>query len=322
MKRITAVERVQRILTILPWLVENQGSQVDEVCQRFGIGRDELIQDLELVFYEVGLHPFTPDVLSEVLIDDDRITVNLGDYFHRPLRLSSIEAMKLLTAAKAQLRFGTVDDERREVLSRAVEKVSKVLGAEAGETFEVEFGSADQTMLGTFNEAIAARHSVLIRYYAYGRDELSERLVDPYRVTGQNGFWYLSAWCHKAGALREFRLDRIYSAVPTEQLFDMPTPPAEVPTGRLSDTPHTVEITGDSSIRWVSEMYPCDEVEELSDGRLRIVLPVTATRWLERLLLRLDPSIAVVDRSNGEDLRPLAKEAARRILGRYDTVPG
>lgn len=318
MKRVTAVERVQRILTILPWLVENQGAEVDEVCRRFNIERDDLIGDLELVFYEVGLHPFTPDVLSEISVEDDQITVHLGDYFHRPLRLSGVEAMMLLTAAKVQLHFGTVDEERRKVLSRAVDKVSAALGVDAENTFQVDLGGADENLLKTLRQAASSNHSVLIRYYTYGRDELSERLIDPYRVAGQGGFWYLSAWCHNARALREFRLDRIYSAATTDQTFEADGPTSDGPTLDLSQSPMTVEISGDASIRWVSELYPCDEVEELGEGGLRIVLPVTATRWLERLLLRLTPGTRTIDLATGEDLRPLAVGAARRILSRYE----
>ncbi|MGB3411339.1 MAG: WYL domain-containing protein [Microthrixaceae bacterium] len=318
MKRVTAVERVQRILTILPWIVDNPGCHVDEVCDRFGIERSDLINDLDLVFVHVGLHPFTPDMLSDVSIEDDRINVHLGDYFHRPLRLTSLEALILLTAASANIPFATGDEDGRATLGSAVDKLRTALGAGEGNTFDVQLGAADQGMLETFRQAAQSHKSVLIGYYTYGRDELSTRLVDPHRVTSQSGFWYLSAWCHKAGALREFRVDRIYSAEPTDETFEAPIETPEF-SWNLNERLRTVEIVGDPSITWVSELYPCDEVETLADGRLRIVLPVTATRWLERLLLRLDPSTTVLDAETGEDLRPVAVEAARRILGRYDS---
>jgi hypothetical protein len=58
-------------------------------------------------------------------------------------------------------------------------------------------------------------------------------------------------------------------------------------------------------------------VETLADGRIRIVLPVTATPWLERLLLRLDPRSVATDQATGERLDSVAPAAARRILARY-----
>ena len=79
----------------------------------------------------------------------------------------------------------------------------------------------------------------------------------------------------------------------------------------------TVEIVTGSDARWVADTYPTDEMEELADGRLRIVLPVTTVPWLERLLLRLDPSTEVTDTATGESLRGIAATAAERLLRRY-----
>ena len=47
------------------------------------------------------------------------------------------------------------------------------------------------------------------------------------------------------------------------------------------------------------------------------MLPVTATPWLERLLLRLDPSTVATDLGTGERLDDVARAAAVRLLVRY-----
>ena len=39
MSRVTATDRVQRILAVLPWILQHQGATVDEICERFGLGR-------------------------------------------------------------------------------------------------------------------------------------------------------------------------------------------------------------------------------------------------------------------------------------------
>jgi proteasome accessory factor C len=39
--------------------------------------------------------------------------------------------------------------------------------------------------------------------------------------------------------------------------------------------------------RWVAEYYPCEEVTELGDGRLRVSLRTPDTQWVRRLALRL-----------------------------------
>jgi proteasome accessory factor C len=44
--RVTATDRLERILAVLPWVLQHQGSTVDELCSRFGLSRKELIGDL------------------------------------------------------------------------------------------------------------------------------------------------------------------------------------------------------------------------------------------------------------------------------------
>jgi proteasome accessory factor C len=315
MSRVTATERVQRILAVLPWIVQHQGATVEEICERFGLARKELIDDLDFVFYNVGLHPFTPDMLAEVTVEDDRVRVHLGDYFRRPLRLTHEEALTLLAAGRAlSARPGTDPDG---TLQRAVDKLSAALGDGAADAVDVALGEADPEVLSTARAAVAESRQLTIDYYSYGRDEPSTRTVDPYRVVAREGHWYLLAWCHKADGERLFRIDRIRSARLEATTFEPPDDePAAWPD--LSESQRTVELVAPANAAWVASTYPCDEVTELDDGRVRIVLPVTATPWLERLLLRLGPEVTATDLDTGASLAPTTGAAARRILERYE----
>ena len=318
MSRVTATDRVQRILAVLPWILQHQGATVDEICERFGLGRKELLADLDFVFYNVGLHPFTPDMLAEVAIDEDRVTVHLGDYFRRPLRLTHEEALTLLAAGRAlAARPGTDPDG---TLQRAVDKLSAALGEGAADAVEVALGEADPVVLAAARQAVEQHRRLSIDYYSYGRDEPSSRQVDPYRLVAREGHWYLLAWCHTADGERLFRVDRIRAATVEDVTFDPPTEAGEAGFD-LSESPRTVELVTAGDAAWVARTYPCDEVEELEDGRLRIVLPVTATPWLERLLLRLGPGTTATDLGSGESLDGTAASAARRILQRYGPRP-
>lgn len=314
MSRVTATDRVQRILAVLPWVVQHQGATVQEICERFGLSRKELLDDLDFVFYNVGLHPFTPDMLAEVSIDEDRVTVQLGDYFRRPLRLTHEEALSLLAAGRALAdRPGTDPDG---TLRRAVDKLAAALGSGAADAVEVALGEADPEVLATTRAAVDRSRQLTIDYYSYGRDEHSTRVVDPYRLVARDGHWYLLAHCHTAGGERLFRVDRMRSATMGEAGFDRPA--AEVETSfDLSESPRTVELLAPADAAWVATTYPCDEVTELPDGGLRIVLPVTATPWLERLLLRLGPDVRATELIGGESLASTTASAARRVLERY-----
>lgn len=57
--------------------------------------------------------------------------------------------------------------------------------------------------------AIKERKKVWIRYYTISRDEVTERVVDPYHLYNYEGIWYLVGFCNKREEVRDFALDRI-----------------------------------------------------------------------------------------------------------------
>lgn len=311
----TASERVERILSVLPWIVETPGSTIEQVCNRFGLQERELRADLDILMYEVGIHPFTPDARVDVIYDGDRIHIHLGDYFRRPLRLTSDEAIALYTAGRALLDRPDPDP----VLAAAVDKLERVLGDDVATRIDIRIGDADPDVFTTVRDATDRGRCLTIDYYSFGRDDRSVRTVEPITLVAHDGHWYLSAWCRTAGAVRRFRLDRIRRAVETG---------AEVPPGRdltagadevepdLSDA-RSVVLVVDRSAEWILDTFPAESVEDLPGGRLRLVFGVTAEPWLARLLLRLGPDTEVTDAVTGEDLRPLASATAERVLHRY-----
>jgi hypothetical protein len=60
-------------------------------------------------------------------------------------------------------------------------------------------------------EALAEGQALQISYYTAGRDELTHRVVEPYRVEWRGPVPYLVGFCHRAQDERVFRLDRIRS---------------------------------------------------------------------------------------------------------------
>ena len=217
--KATATARAQRILAILPWIVENGGATITDLCERFDVTPEQLRSDLDLVFVDVGLHPFTPDALIDVAYEGDWVTVSLGDYFRRPARLSPEEGLTLLTAGRAVLgRPGEADP----TLSNAVDKLAAVIGTGAGDAVDVSLGAADASVLSTVEAAVADHRQLVIRYYSYGRDTASDRTVDPYRLTSDRGHWYLYGHCHSSEDERLFRVDRILRAEATDTVFAVP----------------------------------------------------------------------------------------------------
>ncbi|MEX2659680.1 MAG: WYL domain-containing protein [Acidimicrobiales bacterium] len=304
-----APERLRRLLALVPWVVANDGPTIAEVCERFDVTEADLLEDLNTVFL-CGVHPFTPDLLMEVDIVDGRVWIQLADYFERPLRLTPEEGLALVASGAALQAVPGADPAGP--LARALDKVAAVLGIDASGALEVVLGTVPEDVLAVLREGIAAARQVEIDYYAYGRDERTVRTVDPWDVFTAAGEWYLTAWCHRAGGQRRFRIDRIGAARIVDTTFETPDvlPPRAVFTAGPDDPRVVLDLA--PRARWVLEQYPVEQVEETPDGHCRVTLAVSEPAWLERLVLRLGPDVGVVH-GPGD----LAAGAARRILARY-----
>jgi predicted DNA-binding transcriptional regulator YafY len=138
------------------------------------------------------------------------------------------------------------------------------------------------------------------------------------RLVMVDGRRYLEGWCRSAEAVRLFRLDRILGIEVLDVAAEVPpqAEPVDVDQGLFRPSPADTRVVLELATagRWVAEYYPCEEVQELGDGRLRVSLRTPDTQWVRRLALRL-----------GEDGKVTAPAAlageiaadARAALARY-----
>ena len=313
MGRPSAGERLKRLLALLPWLAAHPGSTIAEISERFGLSPQQLEDDLAVVWM-VGVPPYTPDQLIDVEFDGDRVSVNLGSYFQRPLRLTNQQALALVAAGQSLVSVPGTDPEGP--LARGLEKLATALQVDPAEAMAVHLGDAGSETLARLRAASEAGRRVRIDYYSYGRDERSRRDVDPHRIWAEGGGWYLAGWCHKAEGPRVFRLDRIAEVEVLDDAVSTMPEAGETATFSPTATDASVTLDLDPESAWVADYYPHDAVEEQEDGRILVELPVASTRWLEQLLVRLGPSATVVALSEDLPAHPGA-DAARRVLARY-----
>ena len=297
MARIGADERLRRLLAMIPWIASHDGPEIADVCQRFGLSESELLADLELLWV-CGLYPYTPDMLIDVDIADGRVWIRYAEYCNRPLRLTPAEGLALVGAGRALLAAPGAEPDGP--LARALAKLATVLGVGSGEAVDVDLGAAPPGVLATLQDAATSHHQVEIDYYSFGRDERTSRVVEPWRVFNAGGQWYLAGFCHRAGAERLFRVDRVREAVPLATGFLPPPAPRSPLVGvdpplfspRPEDPVVILELEPEAA--WVRDQYPNEGVEVLAAGRLRVRLRISEQAWLERLLLRLGPLARVV----------------------------
>ena len=307
-----AGDRLQRLLAMVPWVAAHDGPTMHEVCERFGITPAQLAADLEVVWL-VGVPPYTPDALIDVVQEGDRVWIHYADVFAAPQRLTPEQAVALLAAGASVLALPGADPDG--ALGRGVAKLAEVLGVDAAQVLDVDLGGAPLEVLEVLRTAVREHRRVQLDYYSYGRDTRTERRVDPYLVHAVDGSLYVLGHCHLARAERRFRVDRIATASLLDETFDPPV--VELTAGVFEpdvDDPRVVLRLAPAA-RWVAETYPVEAMEEAGDGSLLVTLAITAEPWLERLLISLGPD-AQVSEAPG-DLGEAGRRAAARILARY-----
>ena len=95
----TAEERLQRLLVMLPWLMEVGEAPLAEVARRFDMTEADVEKNLELVAM-CGLPPFV-DEMIDVFVDEGIVYVGVPRLFTRPLRLTVAGGVR---AARASAR--------------------------------------------------------------------------------------------------------------------------------------------------------------------------------------------------------------------------
>ncbi|MDP4507870.1 helix-turn-helix transcriptional regulator [Nonomuraea turcica] len=296
-----SADRLPRLLALVPYLMSHPGAQVGEVAAVFGLSEKQLIDDLQLVWM-CGLPGHTPGDLIDVSWDGGEIIIDNADTIARPLRLGIDEASALLVA----LRMLAATPELAEVqagsdaLPRVMAKLERAAGEGAATVSSQVAVDVDATpdALPRVREGLKRGRRLSLRYYVPGRDEVTPREVDPTRVVVVDGRAYLEGWCYRAEAMRLFRLDRMLGV----DVLDVPADPPEeaepidVTQGvfRPSPTDELVELEVSAAGRWVAEYYPCEQVTELGEGRLRVALRARDEDWILKLALRLGDTGRVV----------------------------
>jgi len=318
MKNLSALDRLQRLLAIIPWVATEGGMPIEDIVRRFDYPRNELLEDLWFVVQMTGVAPFGPGDMLEVLIEDDFVRIEYNHWFTQPMTLRSDEVLRLVTVANTAADF--LGDENLGALGRAITKLTGLVDETLRGAVDIQLGVADQNLLNILKSAIGNRQPVQIEYYSYSRNELTQRTVEPQHLSADGGHWYLLGHCRSAQAFRIFRLDRVSRYDLLEGSFqgeELSLSRSLLEDFLETDTHPEVELLLDPSARWVLSQYPAKAASVEGDGRLRIRFAVASQAWFERLLLRLGPAAEICDAPQGMDVG-VRRSAALRILSRYE----
>src|ERR1700744_742324 len=180
----TSAERLQRLLALVPYVVSRQAVGLAETADAFGLTERELVDDLNLLWC-VELRDPDPYCPIDLSYEGGEIVVSQAESMARPLRLAVDEASALLIALRMLADVPGLED--RSALSRLIAKLEAAAGeaaaASAKVAVQVDIPGEDASgYAAQIRAALATRRRVHLRYYVPGRDEATERDVDPMRL--------------------------------------------------------------------------------------------------------------------------------------------
>jgi proteasome accessory factor C len=280
------LERLPRLLALVPYLQAHEGIAAAAAAADFGVTEDQLRRDLQLLWV-CGLPGHGPGDLIDLSFEGDAVSVIFDAGMSRPLRLTSEEAVALIIGLRTLAEAPGVTD--RDAVERALAKVETAAGGpvDAAATLSVAVDDVERMTL-VLRNAIEAGRALAIRYYTATRDETTERVVDALRVFEADGRGYLEGWCRRAEGMRIFRVDRIEHV---EVLDEASAPPATAQVRDLSEGVYTpapehllAVLRIGPAYAWVADYYPSEEISE-ADGRSQLSLRVADPAWVRALVL-------------------------------------
>jgi predicted DNA-binding transcriptional regulator YafY len=175
-------------------------------------------------------------------------------------------------------------------------------------------------ILDDLRRCVARRRQVRLVYQSF-RQEVTERIVDPYALALQWGNWYLAGHCHLRGDLRTFRVDRIRQAEPTGETFEIAVgfDARDYLQRMVQERPATyyrVAVRFDPEVAHIVRERREDwqDLSEEGDGTVTLTFEASELAWPCRWVLTYQDKATVL---GPPELVAMVRDAARTIAARY-----
>jgi proteasome accessory factor C len=299
--------RLNRMLAMVPYFLAHPGTSAEQAAQDLGTSSKQIMKDLEQLWL-CGLPGYTPGDLIDLAFAEDSVAVTFSAGIDRPLRLTAAEATPMLVALRALLDMPGVVD--RSAARSAIAKIEAAVGGLAPTAVQSATADADGGVdadgpAELVRAALLDGRALSMRYYSATRDTVSDRIVDPIRISAIADHSYLEAWSREAAGVRLFRFDRMDRV----QILDEP---AQVPADAVDEEASvtalfdadpavpSVQVDIDPREFWVLDYYliePLDQIEDHpADQPIRAQMSYGSIDWMVRFLAGFGGRIRVVDR--------------------------
>lgn len=283
--------RLQRLINLLPWLVSNPDSSLDEVAQRFAVTRKQLLSDLVLLTM-TGPDQFGGG-LVDITYDDQFITVKDAKGLERPLGLRQIEITPLILGLKVLQK--RLDAESSDEIDALIQKLTDLPGnteADSRNLLIEPIPHDTNAALLVIKQAL--RDDVWLEFLYESADSIgiSElRTVQPKEILVANSDVYLSAYDLSRNALRVFRISRMSGCTVISPMSSQPAVSSEPEPENRS----TLVLTLLPQARHALEEFPTAEIEARGADALVAAFPLYSDQWAVQTTLSLAPWLIKVE---------------------------
>jgi len=292
--------RTARLLDLVPFLNTHQGIALKELAMHFDVTPAQMSADL-MTLWMCGLPGYTPLELMDLEFESGFVTIRNAPTLAKPRTITFQEGVALLLGL--DLVASSIPEDRSDLLTcvKSVrERLTKLLGVPVKLSAVAASSGAVST---TISQAVQANTGLEIRYHSLYKDQISQRSVMPIDLYEMNGHQYMRAYCFTANDYREFRVDRIESAMTAAV-------PAHISAQGVNQEKITFEITAKSQSRDVAERFA------ITDMALETAIELSSysRQWIERSVLA---SGAAVTLNSPLEIRADLAKKAQLMLNRY-----
>ena len=292
--------RTARLLDLVPFLNTHQGIALKELAMHFDVTPAQMSADL-MTLWMCGLPGYTPLELMDLEFESGFVTIRNAPTLAKPRTITFQEGVALLLGL--DLVASSIPEDRSDLLTCVTSvrgRLTKLLGVPVKLSAVAAASGAVST---TISQAVQANTGLEIRYHSLYKDQISKRSVMPIDLYEMNGHQYMRAYCFTANDYREFRVDRIESAMTAAV-------PAHISAQGVNQEKITFEITAKSQSRDVAERFA------ITDMALETAIELSSysRQWIERSVLA---SGAAVTLNSPLEIRADLAKKAQLMLNRY-----
>lgn len=235
----------------------------------------------------------------------------MNDFVLNQAVLSGEEKQEILTALQSINPMNNLGNHQ------TLQKLSAIFHMNSENWLEVDFSRWGNN--GTDNEKFELLKSAVIHQkcvkitYANSYGTISERIVQPLKMSYKSMSWYLKAYCTEKQDYRIFKLTRIIDTeILTDGFCKSPFPESDETPGQAY---HTIVLRFPKNMSYrVYDEFDKTRVSKKENGDLTVSVEMPEDEWLIGYLLSFGTQVDIIEPAH---LKDIVAEQAMKIYEKY-----